>query len=809
MLDELATALTAEGFELGDDPVDLLDEVLLDEPRTFDLPDGRVLDLEPLLDDFTVTHRLSGTEANDGIVAVEPDLTPLLATELWSFPLAVGGEVRLVFPGGQDSAVAEDHPLAAACVLVGPPGWLGDAVAGDLLAFRLAGGRLHVGRVEGAADPTQAAGRLAAAFRAAAEDDAPIEGCDLVIVALADAPGLLRRPLPPLSEVYEVAGLEPRGEWVGLAGEDWSWLDEPYEEDEEDAAAAWRQLMGLGEAEAEALGLLLGACDFVARQGPEELAASPQAAAALGRMLDLEGVAEAFVAFTLGRDPDAEAEVAKFSKALIAATPRAAGTHYVLSCCAEYRDDALEAEAHLQAALTADLGFVPALLDAAWYAEDRGDAVRALDYLRRAGVDEDDDQVRRLAWFAAPGPAVVGRNQPCPCGSGRKYKVCCVSRNGHLLPDRAEWLHRKATLFLLRPPQRLVLRDVALARTGTGPDEAAWIEAALEDPFTQDLALFDTGLFESFLASRGVLLPADEFVLGRSWVGVRRSLYEVIEVHPGEGLRLRDLRNGDRLDVTEQLAGQDFALGTLLCARVVPDGRSHQLLGGTISIPFTWRDRLLALLTADPGPEEFAAWFASPEARPMLTNLEGELTVLCEARFAVADPEAAETALARVLDHEDDRFVEYVEIDGAPIVRGSVRRDGGQLVVEANSEERLERLRATVTTAVPDAQLVDERRTGVAEALARAEDDAVPLADHELSAEALEWLDAHMAGLEERWIDEPVPALGGVTPREAVADPTRRRDLEALLNEFETQAAGLPAGARSFDPNRLRRRLGL
>jgi uncharacterized protein YecA (UPF0149 family) len=23
------------------------------------------------------------------------------------------------------------------------------------------------------------------------------------------------------------------------------------------------------------------------------------------------------------------------------------------------------------------------------------------------------------------GPPVVGRNEPCPCGSGKKYKRCC------------------------------------------------------------------------------------------------------------------------------------------------------------------------------------------------------------------------------------------------------------------------------------------------------------------------------------------------------------------------------------------------
>ena len=37
------------------------------------------------------------------------------------------------------------------------------------------------------------------------------------------------------------------------------------------------------------------------------------------------------------------------------------------------------------------------------------------------GVEED---VRDF--FAEPPPISVGRNEPCPCGSGKKYKKCCL-----------------------------------------------------------------------------------------------------------------------------------------------------------------------------------------------------------------------------------------------------------------------------------------------------------------------------------------------------------------------------------------------
>ncbi len=32
----------------------------------------------------------------------------------------------------------------------------------------------------------------------------------------------------------------------------------------------------------------------------------------------------------------------------------------------------------------------------------------------------------------------IGRNDPCPCGSGEKYKNCCVTKGDHFLKKLAE-----------------------------------------------------------------------------------------------------------------------------------------------------------------------------------------------------------------------------------------------------------------------------------------------------------------------------------------------------------------------------------
>jgi len=62
--------------------------------------------------------------------------------------------------------------------------------------------------------------------------------------------------------------------------------------------------------------------------------------------------------------------------------------------------------------------------------------------------------------------------------------------------------------------------------------------------------------------------------------------------------------------------------------------------------------------------------------------------------------------------------------------------------------------------------------------------------------------------LERRWLTEAVPALAGLTPAEAAADPTRVEQLQRLLATFP-DPAGLPPGTVTMRPERLRELLAL
>lgn len=49
--------------------------------------------------------------------------------------------------------------------------------------------------------------------------------------------------------------------------------------------------------------------------------------------------------------------------------------------------------------------------------------------------------------------AKVGRNQPCPCGSGKKYKQCCLAKDQAAAAATREQQHRNAPPPPVRAPR--------------------------------------------------------------------------------------------------------------------------------------------------------------------------------------------------------------------------------------------------------------------------------------------------------------------------------------------------------------------
>jgi len=238
------------------------------------------------------------------------------------------------------------------------------------------------------------------------------------------------------------------------------------------------------------------------------------------------------------------------------------------------------------------------------------------------------------------------------------------------------------------------------------------------------------------------------------------------------------------------------------------------IFGGIEPVALGQVEDVLALLDEDSDPVDLVDYLSRRLAPPRMTNTEGESLLLCEATLTVADPDALTLALDRTYDRlEDDPdgtrcWVEHVVTGGMQRVRAQLELSGDQLHVHANSGARFERVLSVVRELDPSATVVAETR----EPAGSVEDIARLKAKHPSPGETLDPQSPELAAVleqftrqyEQAWLDEPIPALSGRTPRECAADPTRRPDLIRLLDTFpDVEAPG------SMSPARLRAALGL
>ena len=181
------------------------------------------------------------------------------------------------------------------------------------------------------------------------------------------------------------------------------------------------------------------------------------------------------------------------------------------------------------------------------------------------------------------------------------------------------------------------------------------------------------------------------------------------------------------------------------------------------------------------------------------------------------DPDAVAAWLdGRLVRHDDDAMTrtwhELVDAPGGSSIRASVTVEADELTLFTMSEERFDALLDALLEARPEVEILEQQRR-TADDLAdsgsvssRAGSRASSMIDpNDADPELAAALQDYIRGYEQRWLDESIPALGGVTPREAAADPTRRDDLVRLLDSFPADD-GSPG---QMSATRLRADLGL
>jgi hypothetical protein len=214
----------------------------------------------------------------------------------------------------------------------------------------------------------------------------------------------------------------------------------------------------------------------------------------------------------------------------------------------------------------------------------------------------------------------IGRNAPCPCGSGKKYKKCCLNKEKppvdllwRRLGDAHDRLIEKSMAYANRSFGGLAM-SLAVDEFMLWPEEEAPEDQIVDhmqlfvpwfvfnwmyDPEDMEIELavpVHQTIAEMYAADCGQRLDSLQRRLIDATSGQPYSFLEVIDCKPGEGFRLKDILQGIETDVIEKQGSENARPGDILLARVVRIDHVAILVGcSSILIRPSWKPAIIEL----------------------------------------------------------------------------------------------------------------------------------------------------------------------------------------------------------------------
>lgn len=748
-----------------------------------------------LLNNVCLSHVLTQQEIDSDLVHIFPDLDGI-DFGLDEVLLTTGEALEVVFKGFDAIEQAEEEGS-----FLGPPDWLHQYSHGDLIVFQRSNNVLKVftsTEIDSGQKEEQA---LIKTFRSLYEEGRGLEPMEILMEALCNNGTIFKQPVKPLSELIEHLLLERKGTSVGPLIEEW---------DKPSAVIMARKKNEIAE------NLRLDDCcvkefdnSLFAYGSFQEGKHDEFTLRSALKSLSHGNVALAFATWTFQNEPDPFPAIDSFTTYLASTPgPNIAPPLYIRALSRTAQGHGKSAEQDLVLALGADPNYELALRELANIAADRGDISQHLKYLSKCTYDDIKEQIEEVQSLL-PDYSSIEPTDICPCGSGFRFRNCCMDFPKLTPQARRAWMKHKIIGWMNRPEHTESLADFQVT-----------FESDLQDSNTQDyedlvqdIAIFEGGFLESYFEQKSELLSQEDQKLLERLTLTRRSLYEVTHLEQNKSLELRDLITGETITLTSQMAPLQAFVGDYLLARVLDDEEGQVIIGEQMLISLRQRDSLLELLRYEPNAFDLIAWIAKAVKPPELVNFSGEKIVFCTCKVRPSNLQNAISKLMETFEEkEPKRWIATEQDPNGGIITMMFSLRDGLIVVETNSRLRMFTALDILDDAIGTYDIVDSHETSAKSTSEHYTGMLDVSSSLNLTQDIQIAIEEHIEERENRWLDESIPALGGLSPRQALNDPTRKDDLIRLLNEFERNEEKIRQSTRSFSgfkAGRIKKKLGI
>ncbi|MBI9077109.1 MAG: SEC-C domain-containing protein [Desulfatibacillum sp.] len=300
----------------------------------------------------------------------------------------------------------------------------------------------------------------------------------------------------------------------------------------------------------------------------------------------------------------------------------------------------------------------------------------------------------------------ISRNAPCPCGSGKKFKKCCMEKTSgpiDLLYRRLNDAHARLAPKLLEYGEKnlgYLAVEAALdefmlwPEGGFGPEDMEkhesifipWLLYNWEyapDDYVERLPIppFEP-IAGIYAREQGKSLETLERRIVEATVRQPFSFFEVVDTKPGNSFRLKDVFTHQEMEVFERLGSENTHKGDILFARPVSIDHVTMIMGcGPIIIPpghkleilnfkkevFSNIKKISKKTLIDYSieiRELYLFIYESLHQRPVMQNSDGELLCFHTLHYEIESPEIAFSKLHSLsVPDTEDQLREQAELD--------------------------------------------------------------------------------------------------------------------------------------------------